>query len=67
VHLYTWLADEGGSDAMPDAASGEGGRGAAKLERVIHRHLFNRYRIAVAHEFMSQQMKFAIIFLTHVV
>ena len=34
VRLYTWrragLADEVGCDAMPDAAGGEGGHGAAK-------------------------------------
>jgi hypothetical protein len=42
VRLYTWrrtrLADEVGSDAMPDAAGGEGGHGAAKPEGVIHRN-----------------------------
>jgi hypothetical protein len=46
VHLYTWrragLADEAGSDAMPDAAGGEGGHGAARPHGVIHRCLFNR-------------------------
>jgi hypothetical protein len=44
VRLYTWrrtgLADEGGSDAIPDAAGGEGGHGAAKPEGVIHRLRF---------------------------
>jgi hypothetical protein len=38
--FYTWrraeLADEVGSDAMPDAAGGEGGHGAAKPHGVIH-------------------------------
>jgi hypothetical protein len=47
VRLYTWrrtgLADEVGSDAIPDAAGGEGGHGAAKPEGVIHRCLFNIY------------------------
>jgi hypothetical protein len=46
VRLYTWqragLADEGGSDAIPDAAGGEGGHGAAKPEPVIHRYRVNR-------------------------
>jgi hypothetical protein len=41
VRLYTWrrtgLADEVRSDAIPDAAGGEGGHGAAKPEGVIHR------------------------------
>ena len=41
VRLYTrrrvGLADEGGSDAMPDAAGGEGDHGAAKPDGVIHR------------------------------
>ena len=34
-------ADEVGSDAIPDAAGGEGGHGAAKPEGVIHRYGFN--------------------------
>jgi hypothetical protein len=33
------LADEVGSDAIPDAAGGEGGHGAAKVEGVIHRYV----------------------------
>jgi hypothetical protein len=45
VRLYTWrgagLADEAGSDAMPDAAGGEGGYGAARPDGVIHRYIFN--------------------------
>jgi hypothetical protein len=45
VRLYTWcrtgLADEVESDAIPDAAGGEGGLGAAKPEGVIHRYVFN--------------------------
>ena len=32
------LADEVGCDAIPDAAGGEGGHGAAKLHGVIHRY-----------------------------
>jgi hypothetical protein len=40
VRLYTWrragLADEASSDAMPDAAGGEGGPGVAKPHGVIH-------------------------------
>jgi hypothetical protein len=35
------LADEVGSDAIPNAAGGEGGHGAAKLDPVIHRYVFN--------------------------
>ena len=30
-----------GSDAMPDAAGGEGGHGAAKPDGVIHRYISN--------------------------
>jgi hypothetical protein len=40
VRLYIWVkdrADEVGSDAMPDAAGGEGDHGAAKPNGVIHR------------------------------
>jgi hypothetical protein len=41
--FHTWarvrLADEVGSDVMPDAAGGEGGHGAAKPHRVIHMYL----------------------------
>ena len=40
VRLYIWVkdrADEVGSDAIPDAAGGEGGHGAAKLDAVLHR------------------------------
>ena len=32
----TGLADEVRSDAIPDAAGGEGGHGTAKLDGVIH-------------------------------
>jgi len=43
--FYTWrrtgLADEVRSDAIPDAAGGEGGHGAAKPHGVIHRYVFN--------------------------
>jgi hypothetical protein len=34
------LADEVGSDAIPDAAGGEGGHGVAKPDGVIHRYIF---------------------------
>jgi hypothetical protein len=44
VRLYTCvrvrLADEVGSDAIPEAAGGEGGHGSAKPDRVIHRAPF---------------------------
>jgi hypothetical protein len=47
VRLYTWarlgLADEAGSDAMPDAAGGEGGHGPAKPDGVIHRYISNSF------------------------
>ena len=33
-----------GSDAIPDAAGGEGGHGTAKPDGVIHRCLFNNTR-----------------------
>jgi hypothetical protein len=36
------LADEASSDAMPDAAGGEGSHGAARPDRVIHKNIFNR-------------------------
>jgi hypothetical protein len=43
VRLYTWrrtgLADEVGCDAIPDAAGGEGGHGAAKPDGVIPRYV----------------------------
>ena len=32
----TRLADEAGSDAIPDAAGGEGGHGVAKPQAVVH-------------------------------
>ena len=35
----TGLADEVRSDAIPDAAGGEGGHGAARPDRVIHRYV----------------------------
>jgi len=35
------LADEASSDAMPDAAGGEGGHEAAKPDHVIHRCISN--------------------------
>jgi hypothetical protein len=44
VRLYTWrrtgLADEVRCDAIPDAAGGEGGHGAAKPHGVIHRYVY---------------------------
>jgi hypothetical protein len=46
VRLYTWrrtgLADEVGCDAIPDAAGGEGGHGAAKPDGAIHRYVYYR-------------------------
>jgi hypothetical protein len=36
------LADEARSDAIPDAAGGEGGHGTAKPHGVIHRYIFNQ-------------------------
>jgi hypothetical protein len=48
VPLYTWrrtgLADVFGSDVIPDAVGGEGGHGAAKPDRVIHRCISNKQR-----------------------
>jgi hypothetical protein len=42
TRLYSWprvgLADEASSDAIPEAAGGEGGHGAAKPDGVIHRY-----------------------------
>jgi hypothetical protein len=44
TRLYTWLrvgvADEAGSDTIPNAAGGEGGHGAARPHPVIHRYVF---------------------------
>jgi hypothetical protein len=34
------VADEAGSHTRPDAAGGEAGHGAAKLDPVIHRYVF---------------------------
>jgi hypothetical protein len=34
------LADGARADAIPNAAGGEGGHGAAKLDPVIHRYVF---------------------------
>jgi len=36
------LADGACADATPNAAGGEGGHGAAKLDPVIHRYVFYR-------------------------
>ena len=36
------MADEAGSHTRPDAAGGEAGHGAAKLDPVIHRYVFYR-------------------------
>ena len=53
VRLYTWpragLADEAGSDAILEAAGGEGGHGAARPDRVIHRYILNEYCLRNAH------------------
>lgn len=42
--LHTWprvgLADEAGSDDIPDAAGGEGCHGTARSDRVIHRYIY---------------------------
>ena len=42
TRLYIWprvgVADEAGSDTIPDAAGGEGGHGVTKLDPVIHRY-----------------------------
>ena len=49
VGQCTWprvgVADEAGSDTIPNAAGGEGGHGVAKLDPVIHRHILKCYRI----------------------
>jgi hypothetical protein len=41
--LHTWprveLADEAGSDDIPDAVGGEGCHGTARSDRVIHRYI----------------------------
>jgi hypothetical protein len=36
------LADGGRADAIPNAAGGEGGHGAARPDGVIHRYIFNQ-------------------------
>jgi hypothetical protein len=36
------LVDGARADAIPHAAGGEGGHGAAKLDSVIHRYVFYR-------------------------
>ena len=48
------VADEARSDAMPEAAGGEGGHGAAKLDPVIHRLRYLPY-IAVAESKLRPQ------------
>ena len=45
------LADEVGSDAIPDAAGGEGGHGAASPHGVIHRYFFYRVKFFVIKSF----------------
>ena len=48
--LYTaevGLADEAGSDAIPNAAGGEGGHRAAKPHGVIHRYISNPIEVDV--------------------
>jgi hypothetical protein len=39
------LADEAGCDAIPDAAGGEGGHQAAKLNGVIHTYFFTSHSV----------------------
>ena len=55
MRLYTWrrtgLADEVRSDAIPDAAGGEGGHGAAKPDGVIHRYV--NYSLSIRREFQQ--------------
>jgi hypothetical protein len=54
VRLYTWrrngLADKVRCDAIPDAAGGKGGYGAAKPHGVIYRYVYhdinNLFRIS---------------------
>jgi hypothetical protein len=41
------LADGARADAIPNAAGGEGGHGAAKPDGVIHRYVFNLKRPAL--------------------
>ena len=43
----TGLADEVGSDAIPDAAGGEGGHGAAIPDGVNHSYVFYRPETAI--------------------
>jgi len=44
MRLYTWprvgLADEASSNAIPEAAGGEGGHAAAKPDGVTHTYVF---------------------------
>jgi hypothetical protein len=40
------LADRVRADAIPNAAGGEGGHGAAKPDGVIHRYLFNKSNLS---------------------
>jgi hypothetical protein len=58
VRLYTWpragLADEFGSDAIPDVAGGEGGHGAAKPERVIHRYRVNSKDYSTSRDLITE-------------
>ena len=62
TRLYTWprvgVADEAGSHTRPDAAGGEAGHGAAKLDPVIHRFRIYRFYILAISDVMRSTQKF---------